>query len=431
MAILEFAKKYKDSNPARFHTPGHKGNFEPLNGLALPELDITEIVGAGSLYEGNGPIAAVERMFKKLYGSKKTLLSAGGCTLCIQAMLAIANLSGKRLLAGRNSHVSLFHTAALLDISLVFTEAYGGVPSAASVRSALTEDSTIAAVYITSVGYLGEQADVSGISAVCREYGIPLLVDNAHGAHLKWLKGQIHPLDAGASLCCDSIHKSLPAMTGAALLHIGEEGFAERARESMALFGSTSPSYPVMISAQLCAEYLLSDRSKGDFSLLLTRMERVRNIAQKKGILYEAETEPTKLTLKTFEENLYEHFERYGIEAEYVSQEYIVFWASVMNSQRDFDRLEEAVRALPSLPCSDGSYSLRTFIPQQVLSVREATFAESEEIGISEAAGRIAGDTVCACPPGLVFAIPGERITEEVVCYMRRQGGKTIRVIRK
>ena len=133
MTILEFAQEYKEADRARFHTPGHKGNFEPLNRLALSGLDITELVGMGSLYEGNGPITHTEQLFEQLYGSRQTLLSAGGCTLCIQAMLAVADLSGKRLLAGRNSHVSLFHTAALLDIGLLFTEAFGGAPSPESV----------------------------------------------------------------------------------------------------------------------------------------------------------------------------------------------------------------------------------------------------------------------------------------------------------
>lgn len=430
MTILELAEEYKEADCARFHTPGHKGNFEPLNRLALSGLDITELVGMGSLYEGNGPITQTEQLFEQLYGSRKTLLSAGGCTLCIQAMLAVSNLSGKRLLAGRNSHVCLFHTAALLGIELLFTEAFGGAPSPESVRSALSQDRGIAAVYLTSVGYLGEQADVSGVAAVCREYGVPLLVDNAHGAHLKWMEGQIHPLDAGASLCCDSIHKSLPAMTGAALLHIGGEQFAERAREKMALFGSTSPSYPVMISAQLCAEYLLSGECGEDFLRLSHRMEKIRSIAREKGILYEAGTEPTKLTIRTFGEDLYAHFRHYGVEPEYVSREYMVFWASPMNSDRDFDRLEEAVQSLP--PATFRSQPIRQAfpIPQQVLSVRQATFADSEEIGIDSAVGRVAGDTVSACPPGWVFAVPGEQMTEETVRRIKAQGIQTVRVVK-
>ncbi|MFR5865038.1 MAG: hypothetical protein ACLUFV_07625 [Acutalibacteraceae bacterium] len=163
------------------------------------------------------------------------------------------------VLAGRNAHRSFLSAAALLDFDVEWLRPQPAdnrltcrvPPDALDARLAALPHRP-AAVYVTSPDYLGHMVDVAGLSAVCRRYGVPLLVDNAHGAYLRFLPADAHPMTLGADMCCDSAHKTLPVLTGGAYLHISASApplFAENAARAMALFASTSPSYLILQSS--------------------------------------------------------------------------------------------------------------------------------------------------------------------------------------
>ena len=268
--IVDFVRGYAQSGISRLHMPGHKGQsllgFEPL--------DLTEIRGADELYEPEGIIAQSEANATRLFGTQHTYYSTEGSSQCIRAMLCLAlqaaPRTGKRpvLLAARNAHKALLYAAALLDFDIRWlwpaAENAGALCScpisAQMLTTALQEltgqGSTPFGVYVTSPDYLGGMQDIRALSAVCDTFGMPLLVDNAHGAYLRFLPGEpLHPIALGAAMCCDSAHKTLPVVTGGAYLHLGENAPVQEeaaVRGALALFGSTSPSYLILQSLDAC-----------------------------------------------------------------------------------------------------------------------------------------------------------------------------------
>ena len=255
--------------------PGHKGRGP----LGCEELDITEIAGADELYEAEGIIAQSEANATQLFGTARTYYSTEGSSQCIRAMLHLAlqmrptKADRPVLLAARNAHKALLYAAALLDFDIQWLwpapDAAGALCTchvepealASALDELAAEGRTPFGVYLTSPDYLGFVQDIAGLSAVCHAHGLPLLVDNAHGAYLHFLKeGSRHPIQLGADLCCDSAHKTLPVLTGGAYLHLGPSVQADEAavRNALALFGSTSPSYLILQSLD-AANAVLAD----------------------------------------------------------------------------------------------------------------------------------------------------------------------------
>ena len=256
---------------AAFHTPGHKNNPAALPDDLLT-LDFTELPDTDSLFEAEGPILRAEQAASRLFGTKRTLFSAGGCSLCIQAMLRLAAPNGGKILCGRVVHRSAVNAMALLGLEPVWA-----LPEELADAAALHPDAR--AVYVTSPNYYGELTDIPALSAACRERGIPLLVDNAHGAHLFFTEPILHPIALGASMTACSAHKTLNVMTGGAWLNIADERFVRDAKGAMALFGSTSPSYPVMASLDWCRAWL-EDNGRLEFSRLQARVRELKKLAE-------------------------------------------------------------------------------------------------------------------------------------------------------
>ena len=267
--ICDFVRAYREREALRLHMPGHKGRA-----LLGPEpMDITEIPGADVLYRARGVIRESEENASALFGSARTFYSAEGSSLCIRAMLQLALLYAKlrglppRIAAGRNAHRVFLEAAALLDLELSWI---GCGPSLLSCVPTLSElealfsdpESAPAAVYLTSPDYLGNCLDLVPYAELCRRHGALLLVDNAHGAYLKFLSPSKHPLDQGADLCCDSAHKTLPVLTGGAWLHLSHSCPKEllpMAEQALALFASTSPSYLILQSLDAVNPLLAGD----------------------------------------------------------------------------------------------------------------------------------------------------------------------------
>ena len=274
--IVDFVRSYAQSGTARLHMPGHKGQsllgFEPL--------DITEICGADELYAPEGIIAESEANATRLFGTAHSYYSTEGSSQCIRAMLFLAlqgaPQNGKRpvLLAARNAHKALLYAAALLDFDIRWlwpsAQAEGALCSCPVTAEALTGALHALAqqgiepfgVYVTSPDYLGGVQDIPALAAVCRAQGVPLLVDNAHGAYLRFLPQNCHPIAQGAAMCCDSAHKTLPVVTGGAYLHLAHDAPVQdeaAVRGALALFGSTSPSYLILQSLDQCNAVLAGD----------------------------------------------------------------------------------------------------------------------------------------------------------------------------
>lgn len=442
--IVDFVRQYAASNTVRLHMPGHKGRAF----LGCEALDITEIAGADSLYEAAGIIEESERNASRLFGSQRTLFSTEGSSQCIRAMLDLIltrHPSGRRpvIVAARNVHKAFVYAAALLDVDIVWLwppEDSRSLCACAVTPQAL--ETTLdalpdppAAVYLTSPDYLGGQSDIAALARICHARGTVLAVDNAHGAYLRFLAPSRHPLDLGADLCCDSAHKTLPALTGAAYLHIGKHapaGLAENAKAAMALFGSTSPSYLTLASLDLCNAYL----SEGYARRLA---DAIRQIDQTKARLIQAgytvyPSDPLKLTLDAAAcgltgTQLAERLRRHDIECEYADPEFLVLMLTPENTPAELERLVEALGTSRGEPLSLAPLSPAK--GQQRLTIRQAILSPHELIPASKALGRICAAPTVSCPPAIPIVLSGEVITADAIALFERYGVEVVDVVKE
>lgn len=436
--LSEAMESYIAKGCARFHMPGHKGVLPYFDSLA--KYDLTEIDGCDSLYEASSAIKKTEEMYSRLYGSAASFMCAGGSTLCIQTMLALAVNPGGKLIAGRGCHVAAVNAMALLDLTpaWVFPD-YDNLTGlakpvdASQIESALDENPDAAAVYITSPDYYGGMTDITAISAVCRGRGVPLLVDNAHGAHLRFLTPSMHPINLGADMCCDSLHKTLPVITGGAMLHIADPEYATEAKRYMSVFGSTSPSYLIMLSTDRALEALMSDLPE-KLKKAAVSVAKLYALAKNRGFTVpDGARDPLKLTLG-FNAKGYrcDEFSRLlregGIEPEMVSGGFTVLMASADTSTHDFERLERFIETLPDKEPVVVS-SPATIRPVAVKSLRDAVFSPSIKIRIENSAGKTAASAVAACPPGIPLVIPGELIDENLAACIKNYGISHVNVL--
>ncbi len=428
--ICDFVREYTRKNTLRLHMPGHKGALL----LGAEPLDITEISGADSLYEADGIIAESEANAGSLFGCR-TLYSTEGSSQCIRAMLYLilqyARQTGKKPLvaAGRNAHKTFLSAAALLDFDVLWLnpKENGSYLSCDLTADELDHvlknaEEKPAAVYLTSPDYLGNTADIAAMAAVCHRYGVWLAVDNAHGAYLRFLENSLHPIDLGADLCCDSAHKTLPALTGAAYLHLSEAANAavgSLAKNALALFGSTSPSYLILQSLDAVNLYL------EDYSARLSRfLKDVR--ALKEALLQCGYTlygnEPLKISVDAkaygYTGNaLAEVFRENNMEPEFADRDHFVLMLTPELSKDALLRVEQVFCGIPKRKaCRE---STPVFAPgERVLSIREAMLAESEILPVGQCVGRVLAAASVGCPPAVPILVCGERITAHTLgCF--------------
>ena len=354
--ICDFVQKYCDEKTLRLHMPGHKGNML----LGMEPYDITEIDGADSLYEASGIIRESEENAASLFGTAATFYSAEGSSLAIRAMLYLALLHARehgrsaKIVAGRNAHKTFMTAAGLLDLEVTWlAPEKGDSYLACSVDLEQLErylkEERPAAVYLTSPDYLGNLVDIRKVGALCKKYGVLLLVDNAHGAYLKFLPESGHPMDLGADLCCDSAHKTLPVLTGGAYLHIAKgapEMFVERAKDAMALFGSTSPSYLILQSLDMANKYI-SEGYKEKLADFLVKVDQLKENLRKKGFVLIGQ-EPLKLTIATKSygycgTEFSAELQKQGIVTEFADPDYVVMMLSCEMGEDGLQRLENAI----------------------------------------------------------------------------------------
>lgn len=444
--ISDFLKKYALSDISRFHMPGHKGK----SFLGIESHDITEVKGADVLDSAEGIIKDSEAIATEIFGSGRTVYSTEGSTLAIRTMLFLATSGGATrplVLAARNAHKSFVFSAALLDLDVQWIYPEGDYTALASatvtpddvVRAVRSAPRRPSAVYVTSPDYLGGVTDVRGISEALKEFDVPLLVDNAHGSYLKFLEPSEHPIDLGADMCCDSAHKTLPVLTGGAYLHLSERAsqkYGARVKSAMSVFASTSPSYLILESLDLCNLYMTS-AVKGKLSHAITMTETVKSHAKACGLTV-LESEPLKITVDASAfgytgEEMAEIFRRAMVEVEYADPDYLVLMTGMENSDRDFDRVKAAISSL--FPRSPIQKTDLTPIRQQLtsgLTVREALFGESEIIEVDEfAVGRTVSAPGTSCPPAIPIVSVGEIITEATLPILRKYGISKISVVKE
>lgn len=423
--ICDFVERYKNSQVLRLHMPGHKG----VGALGVEALDITEISGADSLYDAHGIIAESEENAGRLFGCP-TFYSTEGSSHCIRAMLYLAVLAAKQagkmpvVAAARNVHKTFLSAAALLDFSVqwLYSDREDTVLSCiltpGSLERQLSEmEQPPIAVYITSPDYLGNVADIAAISRVCHRRGCLLLVDNAHGAYLHFLPKPRHPMDLGADLCCDSAHKTLPVLTGGAYLHISKGApklFLENARDALAMFGSTSPSYLILQSLD-SANTVLDGAYQEQLNGFLPQVQACRQRLAEQGYLLVGD-ELLKLTISAkpygyTADQLAQQLREQGMECEFSDPDYLVLLLQPQIGEEGLQRLETALCRIPrKLPLENRPPRLPR--GEKVLSIKEAALLPRERVSVHSCVGRILAEPSVSCPPAVPIAVCGERLDE-------------------
>ena len=442
--ICDFINRYAENGGLRFHMPGHKGKAQ----LGFEKYDLTEITGADSLYHADGIIKESEDNATRLFGSGKTLYSTEGSSHCIRAMLYLAKLYASQdsayVLAGRNAHSSFISACVLNDLEVKWlfpkeTESYLSCTiTATDLENALTSvDKTPVCVYITSPDYLGNMCDIKALADVCRRHGTFLFVDNAHGAYLKFLSTDIHPISLGATVCCDSAHKTLPVLTGGAYLHISKDApefFAKNSKFALSLFGSTSPSYLTLASLDNANRYL----AQGFANNLNTFIEKLQGLIKQEEFCVQSSDfsfrEPLKITVKPLKfgyrgEDFAKILECNGVVCEFFDNDHVVLMPSVENG---INELKSLFDILGSIEKKSAIQEKNTPLipPKQIMSPRCATFSQKEDVPIDMALGRVLASTCISCPPAVSVIVCGEEFNETTIELCKKYGFSSFSVVK-
>ena len=431
--ICDFATEYAASNAVRAHMPGHKGK-----GGTIDALDLTEISGADSLYEACGIIRESEKNASALFGAH-TFYSAEGSSLSIRAtvfMLSLyARAKGRRPLiaAVRNVHRSFLTALALTDTDVDWlcsneSQTYISCPVSAKYISEYLESAKElpCALYLTSPDYLGSVADIEGIASACHAHGVLLCVDNAHGAYLKFLTPSLHPIDLGADICCDSAHKTLPVLTGGAYLHISQSApdfFVNEAKNALALFGSTSPSYLIMQSLDKANAYLSEHKER--LAAFIPMLEDLKNALSAHGYTLVG-NEPLKITVSAKKfgytgVELSDILSKSDIVCEFCDADFLVLMLTPENGEDDLKRIKSALLAIQSKPPIQQTQP-KFSLPKRAMSVRDAMFSPRETLPLEKSIGHILAAPTISCPPAVPIIVSGERIDEDTARVMQYYG---------
>jgi len=425
-----------DSEPLRLHMPGHKGR---LTGLFrdVASIDFTEIAPTGNLYTGEGPIAEAEALFAETAGAGDALFFSCGATQGIYTMLAAAVGRGGTLILDRDCHRSVYHGMALLDITPVYLLpdllSEIGLPAPVSPEQldmTLSDHPEGKAVFLTSPTYYGVRTELRPLAEVCRRHGVFLLVDQAHGAHFPFI-GLPSAVEEGADLAVVSAHKTLPALGSASILYSKEGAPWDRLQlKALAqIFGTTSPSYPILASIDHARAVLTGSPAYRETAALAEEYrDRVRGetpflpLTEEDGLLLD----PCRLVIDTAAGGLPgidadRLLQAENIYVEMADERYLVAILTCRDTREDLERFLSALKKLPA-----GGEPVRRdaeLPPPPVIrsSIRSAVFGPAEALPLAEAAGRIAAGFAAPYPPGSPVIVPGEEITEKHIAYLQKK----------
>ncbi len=476
--LLERLTEYAGSDAYPFHMPGHKRREIP-DGIpgGFPDpygIDITEIDGFDNLHHAEGILKDAMETVAAIYGADRSWYLVNGSTCGILSAVFAATENGGKILTARNCHKAVYHAICLnrLEAEYLYPEEItefrinGGI-RAEDVRKALEKDAMrcagnsgdvrgkitkIQAVLITSPTYEGVVSDIRAITDAAHEYGIPLIVDEAHGAHLEYAD-QCHSfpksaLEYGADIVIQSLHKTLPCFTQTAILHVkGKLVDQDRISRYLSMFQTSSPSYLFMAGMERCIRYMDGDgrnemiRYEKRLERFMERMEGLqvlevldREICGKYRTV--AGWDPSKIVVSTMRaedfhgEELAETLRRkYHLEMEMTAPEYVIAMTSLMDTEEGFERLGTALLEIDGAlrrrtesgrkekAASETPEGLESKLshPVRRMLICEAMDADTERTAFQDTVGKVSAEFVYLYPPGIPIIAPGEVFTDAIV----------------
>ncbi len=442
--LTDYLEENAGSNQYPFHMPGHKRKR-----MAFPnpyDIDITEIDGFDNLHHATGILKEAQERAAILYGSNRCFYLVNGSTCGLLAAISAATRRGDKIIVARNCHKAVYHALYLNGLQTeylypVITEnGIQGQITAEQVEEALSINQDAAAVVITSPTYEGIVSDVASIAKVCHNHKIPLIVDEAHGAHFGF--GADFPENAvrlGADAVIMSLHKTLPSFTQTALLHINS-GFIDEARieRYLGIFETSSPSYIFMAGMDECIRLITE---KGDILFKNYRQlldDFYNKTADLKNIHVMTKADLKKEEAFDWDESKLVIFsgvaeltgemlhglllQKYHLQMEMVSGDYVLGMTSLMDDKEGLKRLSDALHEIDAA-LNEGNRTIKKtdFIEKMYQeNPREMQIYQAEElpykvVPFKEAEGEMSADTVFLYPPGIPMIVPGERITKRFI----------------
>ena len=438
-------------NPTyQFHIPGHtKGlgtlpDFRNLVGKKALMVDTTdEFDNLGTLTPATGPIKEAEELAAQAFGAKKTFFLLNGSTVGNLAIAMGLTRKGQKVIVNRNCHRSILTGLIISGADPLWVipnklENWGiwGNIDAASVEELLATNDDVSMVWITNPTYEGVVSDIASIAKVCKKYGVPLIVDEAHGC--LWNFNEKLPttsLKLGADIVVHSLHKTGGSMSQSSMLHIAEDSTisAEDVERALMLLHTTSPSLMLLGSLDAARANLQSDRGQKQLSRAIANAKYLRSEIDKMETIHQLKadfgfkTDITKVFIKAdglsgkrLEYILEADF---GIEVESASDEGILILCNIGNKRSDFEYLVKCLKKIDESKYQDIYYlenkkHMPMLTPIIKKSLRDAYFSEKEIIPKEQAVGRLSGEVVAECPPGISILLPGELITEAHLPYL-------------
>ncbi|MGI0492929.1 aminotransferase class I/II-fold pyridoxal phosphate-dependent enzyme [Alkalinema pantanalense CENA528] len=467
MPLVEQLQQCAGRSYAPFHTPGHKrgkgvsAEFRSFLGDAAFGADLPELPELDNLFNPEGVIQQAQALAAEAFGADRTYFLANGSTAGLLAAILATCRPGDKVILPRNVHRSVISGLILAGAIPVFILpdydadldiAHGVAPS--TIAQALEANPASKAVLLVSPTYYGTCSDIATIAKIVHQFALPLIVDEAHGAHFAFHSAlPISALKAGADVVVQSTHKTLAALTQASMLHLqGDRVSPDRIAQALQLVQSTSPNYLLLASLD-AARMQMATQGEAllDRTIDLANDARSR-IAQIPGLQVlgsDRATTPgcfaldaTRLTvivtglgIDGFAADEILHQEL-GVTCELPAMHHLTFIMTHGNTPEDIDRLVAALETL-SQRCRDAAqnavqnaaqnatarslpiFPITSLQTQATYSPRDAFFAPSQSCAITDAIGRPSAELVCPYPPGIPVLMPGELITQSAIDYLK------------
>lgn len=466
--LFDKLNNYVKGDVYPFHMPGHKRN---VNSPDSPyAYDITEIDGFDNLHHPRGIIRASLDTATAFYGTERTYYLVNGSTSGILSAVSACTKQGGSIIMARNCHKSVYNAVYMRQLTAhyVYPEKIEGLSMSGGihpkeVEKLLTEYPETEAVIITSPTYEGISSYVSAIAKIVHKHGIPLIVDEAHGAHFSMHEYfPASAIEGGADIVIQSVHKTLPALTQTALLHVCSEMVdRERVERFLSIYQSSSPSYVLMSSVDGCIRGIFAHGTK-IFDMYVDRLKRFREKVKSfthiklldkdilgKGAAYELDLGKLVIMVNSRRysgHDIYEILlEKYHIQLEMASSDYVIAMTSMSDREEGFDRLYQALEEIDrDIRINEGYGALENTDAdeeeerkrQAVLrrkavvckGIYEAVEAEHEVVRFKNSTGRISAEYIYLYPPGIPVVAPGEILDATVIEYLLKCKGQGLDV---